>query len=134
MMTSDLDALGLIASYTRAQAIEDGQLVDVTAAARGVGIQCTVALTRAAHATYVAVPAGVQCQDEAGRLHDVLWMLRWAILRGVPADQQGTTLLFKLHVRNDNRAGTPRLVQLKAVIGPDDHGSGCLTILLPEED
>jgi hypothetical protein len=61
-------------------------------------------------------------------------MLRWAILRGAPADREGMTLLFKLHVGNDDRPRTPRPVELKAVIGPDDHGNGCLTILLPEED
>jgi hypothetical protein len=94
MMTSDLDALGLVASYTRAQGIQDGALVDVTAEARAIGIRCPVALTRAVHGRYVIVPAGVQCQDEAGRLRDVLWMLRWAILRGGPADQEGTALLF----------------------------------------
>jgi hypothetical protein len=133
-MTSHLDALDLIASYTRAQAIEDGVLVDVTAAARAVGIRCPVAITRTVHEQYVVVPAGASCQDESRRLHDVLWMLRWAILRSVPADADGTTLVFKLHVRNDDRPGTPRLVRLKAVIGPDDDGSGCITILLPEED
>ncbi len=30
--------------------------------------------------------------------------------------------------------GTPPLVRLKALCGPDDDGASCLTVLLPEED
>jgi hypothetical protein len=37
-------------------------------------------------------------------------------------------------VRNDNREGDPLLVDLKAVFGPDDDGSPCITIMLPDED
>jgi hypothetical protein len=29
---------------------------------------------------------------------------------------------FALHVRNDNRDGTPPLVRLKALCGPEDQG------------
>ena len=43
-------------------------------------------------------------------------------------------MLFGLHVRNDNRDRTPPLVRLKALCGPDDDDSPCITVLLPEED
>ena len=58
----------LIHSYTRADALRDGVLIDVSAVAREAGIRYPVALTRAAWGRCVAVPPGVLCQDEAGRL------------------------------------------------------------------
>jgi hypothetical protein len=42
------DERDLIHSYSRAQAIADGVLIDVSATAREAGIRCPVALTRAA--------------------------------------------------------------------------------------
>ena len=68
----------LIFSYSRKEAIEDGVLIDVTETAREAGFRYPVALTSAAWATCVSVPAGVECQDEKGRLWDVLTMLRHA--------------------------------------------------------
>jgi hypothetical protein len=46
------------------------------------GIHYPVALTRAAWLRRVAVPPGVECHDEAGRLWDVLWLLALAAQRG----------------------------------------------------
>ena len=85
-------------------------------------------IKRAVFDRYVKVPEGVECQDEAGRLWDVLWMTRHAVRVGPP----GPLVWVKLYVRNDNRR--PRLVRLKAVCGPDDDGSPCITIMLPDED
>jgi hypothetical protein len=39
-----------------------------------------------------------------------------------------------VHVRNDNREGTPPLVRLKAVSGPGDDGEPVVTVMLPDED
>jgi uncharacterized protein DUF6573 len=78
----------------------------------------------------VAVPPGVACQDEAGRLWDVLWLLACAIRRG----GVGAEVRFAVHVRNDNREGTPPLVRLKAVCGPGDQGEPVITVMLPDED
>src|SRR5262245_20411030 len=120
----------LIHSYSRAQAIEDGVLIDVSATAKETGFRYAVALTRAVWESCVTVPAGVRCQDEAGRLWDLLYLLRLAIGRS----DGGPEVRFNVHVRNDNGSGTPPLVRLKAVCGPDDDGSPCITVLLPDED
>jgi hypothetical protein len=118
-----------IFSYSRKQAIEDGVLIDVTATAKEAGVRFPAALTAAAWAKCVAVPRGVECQDEAGRLWDVLTMFRLAARRA-----GGDTLLFTLHVRNDNRDRTPPLVRLKAVCGPGDDAAPVITVMLPDED
>ena len=120
----------LIHRYTRAQAIEDGVLIDVSAVAREAGLRYPVALTCGAWARCVAVPPGVECQDEAGRLWDVLFLLRLAIGRS----DGGPEVRFGVHVRDDNREGTPPLVRLKALCGPGDDGEPVITVMLPEED
>jgi hypothetical protein len=119
----------LIFAYTRSQAIEDGVLVDVTTTAREAGLKYPVALTRAVWCQYVEIPEGVEGQDEAGRLWDLLWMLAVAIRR---SREPGDTLHYQFYVRNDNRR--PKLVTLKAVCGPDDDASPCLTVMQPSED
>ena len=119
----------VIHRYSRADALRDGVLIDVSATAREAGIRWPVALTRAVWERCVSVPPGVVCQDEAGRLWDVLWLLACAIRRS-----NGAEVRFGVHVRNDNRERTPPLVRLKAICGPGDHGEPVLTVMMPGED
>src|ERR1017187_2861440 len=121
----------VIFSYTRSQAVADGVQIEVTKTAQEAGIRFPVFLTRAVYDAYVTVPPGVTCQDEAGRLWDLMTMARFAILRSRPGCDR---LPVALYVRNDNRA--PRLVRLTAVCGPldIDDPQPAITILLPGED
>jgi hypothetical protein len=73
----------------------------------------------------------VLCQDEAGRLWDVLFLLRFAI-RG--SDGDAREVRFGVHARNDNRRRTPPLVRLKAVCCPGDDGEPVITVMTHEED
>lgn len=116
--------------YSRADAIRDGVLIDVSEVAKEAGFRIPVALTAAVWTECVAVSPGVACQDEKGRLWDVLWLLRCAIGRG----GDGSEVRFGVHVRNDNREGVPPLVRLKAVCGPGDEGEPVVTVMLPDED
>ena len=133
MNTNDNDSLfgEAIYTYTRAQALADGFQVEVTASAREAGILFPVFLTRTVYDAYVTVPPGVEAQDEAGRLWDILTMLRFAIHKAQPDQDR---LHFALYVRNDNRR--PRLVKLIAICGPIDidQPSPAITIMLPEEE
>ena len=95
---------------------------------REAGFTIPVALTRAVWDGFVRVPDGVVGQDEQGRLWDVLSMLRFAI----QANGARSEILFRLHVRNDNRR--PRLTTLKAICGAGDDGSPCITICERGED
>jgi hypothetical protein len=103
----------------------------VSTTAREAGSKYPVALTAAAWGRCVTVPPGVACQDEAGRLSDVLTMLRFAV-RSPGGD--GPEVRFGVHVRNDNRDRTPPLVRLKALCGPGDQGEPVVTVMLPHED
>ncbi len=121
----------VIFSYTRAQAIADGVLVDVSELAREAGFRFPVAVTAGVWAECVAVPEGVTGQDETGRLWDVLHLLRVAIA-GQTAS--GERVDFAVHVRNDNREGDPPLVQLYALCGPGDDAEPVITVMKIDED
>lgn len=125
------DQAELIFSYTRAQALADGVLFDVTKMAREAGFTIPVAITAAVKGEYVSLPKPDVFQSEDGRLWDILFML-YATIRARGANA-GAELLFELHVQNDP-AGEPQPVTLKAVCGPNDDHSPCLTIMLPNED
>ena len=121
-------------AYTRQQAIEDGVLVDAS-----VGALAEV--TRQHFKVHVAMTAAVfgvleravenrrHGNDYKGVWHDVCWMLRIAISRQ-PEDSP-SELLFRVLITG---AGPSKIWTLKAVMGPDDEGGPCLTILLPDED
>jgi hypothetical protein len=121
----------VIFSYTRSQAVADGVQVEVTKTAQEAGIRFPVFLTRAVYDAYVTVPPGVTGQDEAGRLWDLVWMLRFAIHRARPGVER---IPVAFYVRNDNRAA--RLVKLIATCGPLDMDDPrpAITILMPGED
>jgi hypothetical protein len=121
----------IIYTYTRAQAVADGVQVDVTKTAQEAGIKFPMFLTRAVFDAYVAVPPGVTGQDEAGRLWDLVWMARFAILRS-----HGHTdrLPVALYVRNDNhRAKLVKLIAVCSALDTDDP-QPTLTLMLPDED
>lgn len=87
-----------------------------------------MALTRAVWDAYVEVPPKAEGQDEAGRLWDVLWMLR----DGIRRSNGGSVIEYCLYVRNDNRR--PKRVFLKAICGPGDDAEPVITVMLPSED
>jgi hypothetical protein len=144
----------IIDTYTRREAIEDGILVQLSgpgyqgdpwmpAMVAEAGFRYPVAMTTTAFCSHVSPLEGddaklAPCQDIKGRLWDVLWMLKLAIRR---TQTPRAVLHFSLRVvpnvpANYSKPNLPRpkIVQLKAVCGPDDDGSPCLTIMLPEED
>ena len=121
----------VIYSYTRKQAVADGVQVDLTKTAQEAGIRFPVFITRTAFAAYVTVPPNVSGQDEAGRLWDIVWMLRIAIQRSQPGCDR---IPVALYVRNDNRAA--KLVNLIATCGPldIDDPQPAITVMLPGEN
>lgn len=71
-------------TYSRSQAVADGFQVEVSKVAEEAGIRFPVFLTRAVYDRFVSVPPGITAQDEAGRLWDLVWMLRFAIRKALP--------------------------------------------------
>ena len=117
----------VIVAYTRADALRDGVLVDVTPMAREAGFRVPAAITRAVWVGVVE-PDETPGQSVEGRLWDVLWMLHYAIRIGPRA---GSIITFQLYALI---GGVSRLVTLKAVMGPGDQAEPVLTIMWPDED
>lgn len=133
----DLESIfdGVIHRYTRAQAIADGSLVDVTERAQEAGFRVPVAMTAAAWSKVVAWTdadsARQTHQDESGRLWDVMWMGYTAARRA----SGGCRVPFQLHVVPRGGSATqPRLMTLHMVIGPGDESEPVVTIMNPDED
>ena len=124
------DDSDLVDAYTRTNALEDGVLIDVTDTAKEAGFVYPVALTREVYCKYVQVPNGVNCQDEQGRLWDILTMLRWAI-KAVKGEK-GPVKHFRLSVMRDD--GRNQAIELKSVCGPGDDWEPVITIMLPDQD
>ncbi len=126
-LMEDLE-MPLIYTYTRAQALEDGVLVDVSELAREAGFVWPVALTTAVWAIVEDIPRRYRTwQTAEGRLYDALWMAYCAIRS---ATRSSTELLYTLLLDH----GRHRYLTLKLVTGPGDHGEPVVTIMLPTED
>ncbi len=125
----------VIHSYTRAQAIEDGTLIDVSETAKEANFVWPVAMTRTVWEDCVAWTEEDSkrqtYQDESGRLFDVLWMAFIALKH---ARHDGSQLMFQLYrIPRGGRKTQPRRVTLKLVTGPGDAAEPVVTIMLPEE-
>jgi hypothetical protein len=126
----------VISTYTRAQAIEDGVLIDAGAMARDAGFRWPVAITSATWADCVAWTEDDSrqqiYQDESGRCWDLLFMASHAVRT---SKDSGDRLLFQLcRVSRDGHSTEAVLVTLKLIVGPGDAGEPVITILLPNED
>ena len=122
----------VIFSYTRAHAIEDGVLVDLSAWAKETGFKVPVACTAAVWQRYIVPPPKTEGfgQSERGRVHDLLWMLYVAIKASKNA-KRDQILYQVLFLQAPDRTEE---VTLKAHFGPGDDGEPVVTIMTPEED
>lgn len=108
-----------IYSYSRAQAIEDGVLCDVTAEAKETGFTVSVVLTTELYE--IVKPTKAQekrGQSYRGRLHDVLFML---YMRIKMSKDPGTQMLYVVKMSGRN-------YRLLSISGPGDEGEHVITI------
>jgi len=120
--------------YTRAQALEDGVLVDVSEWAREYGFFFPVAVKNSVWAL-IEDPDGMKCAGQSikGRGLDVLAMLAMYIRRS----QGGSVIRFPVTFATgiSQRGGEKReTFWLKSVCGPGDEEEPVITIMLPDED
>lgn len=122
-----------IHAYTRAQALEDGYLVDLTewaSATKGFhgGFRVPVAVTKSVWEDIEAIPKSKAFQDVRGRAHDVLYMASLAAKRRPEWD--GSALGFRLIMHVGKTA-----YQTYAIRGSlDEQGQQVITITKPGED
>ena len=123
----------VIHSYTRAQAIEDGMLVNFsdpesdTAAVCRQHYKYPIACTSAVfEIMQKAVENTRHCNDYAGVLHDMLWMSR-----NHERQLDASTVLFQVIIQG---AGRSKYHSFKLIVGPGDAMEPVITIMLPAED
>lgn len=133
------DGAPIIHAYSRAQALADGELVDVTRVAREAGFRRPVAVTRAVWLLIEDIPASRKgIEDVQGRLWDVLWMAYVRARCNPHKDRlQYPLQLTRTQVRETVKGPRKALIRdlwLKLAIGPGDDGAPVFTIMLPDQD
>lgn len=127
------DEWEIIHTYSRADAIRDGALVDVTSKmTREAGFKIPVAMTAAVYEDCVRWDeSDPRAQDEEGRLWDVLSMAMIAARR----ERDAQRVIFEvLRIDRHGYGETPGLVTLVMAVGPGDEGEPVITIMKPGED
>ncbi len=124
------EGVEIIHAYTRAQALEDGVLVDLTDLAREAGFRLPVAVTQGVWAvlnpTKELEEAG---QDMTGRAWDMLTILRHSIRGASATDEIRFAPLF---MREPGEKVEP--VEMWAKCGPGDDAEPVVTVMLKGED
>jgi hypothetical protein len=125
----------LIHCYTRADAIEDGTLIDVTNTAKEAGFLVPVALTATVWGDCISWSqedsVRVVHQEEAGRLWDVVWMAGLAGRQNL--DGEGRVPFAVYRVPRDSKTGRPVAVALLLDLSPGDEGEPVVTIGFAED-
>lgn len=133
----DLKALfgEAVSVYTRAQAIADGALIDVSAEAKDAGFKVPVAVTAAAWAEVVAWSDDDSArqihQDERGRLHDLLWVAV-NLARHHKASNRMPFQHYRVARGGNEVRRTP--ITLVMSIGPGDGAEPVVTFMSPSDD
>jgi len=125
-----------ISVYTRAQAIEDGHLVDLVALAPDVCRQHhpgrSVVCTSAVWSIIEKAVANKRAMNSVdGVVHDMLWMARAMPVRLRGMDAGPDARFFEVLIAG---VGRQKKFVFKLHVGPDDRGEPAVTLMLPEED
>lgn len=124
----------VIHSYTRAEAIEDGVLVDLSSRFpdvcrqlyRSPSVACTAAV-------WGILEQAANNPKHCNEMDALVWDLLFMSFRGVVKRIDPTSHFFEVIISGTARGGD-KYYTFKAVCGPNDDGSPCITISLPEED
>ncbi len=127
------DGAEVISVYTRAQALEDGFLVDVNPTAREAGFIVPVAVTREVwNAIKPNEAEEALGQSIQGRLWDVLSMARM-YGRAQGGDTAYFPTMFQMRRPDEYPRRYRPTLHLKAVSGPGDDGEHVVTIMFRHE-
>ncbi len=116
-----LEEADLIFSYSRADAIRDGVLIDVSSRAKTLGYRIPVALTAG---LYDLLAAGASDETEISARVDLLLIALRNSTAGSPGAGERLDFVIK--------AVAP--LSVWALCGPGDTPAPVLTVLLPHED
>ena len=115
---------------TRAEALQEGGLVDASTLAKDAGFRIPLALTGEAWRECVQWPQDQPGQDETGRLWDVIWMASRAAVAAKHSDDPVTEFqVYRVKVGEEQAS----LVDLVLLIGPGDEAEPVCTVYTAAE-
>jgi hypothetical protein len=120
-------------SSTRAQALADGVLIDISEFSKEAYFRCPMAVTGNLFYHYLSPHYRLlSCgQSLITRIRDTLTVLKTAIYAEPKARQLTFTASFVMFIEH---TPTPVPVQITATLGCDDDGKSVITLSLPEEN
>jgi hypothetical protein len=119
----------VIFAYTRAQAIADGVLIDITDVARAAHFKVPVAMTATLWARCIETPARVNGHADLLSLWKLLYRVYWAIhIKGA----DGSRVPIELDLPDGD--GETERVEFVAEVSGGDDGEPVMTIMFPDED
>jgi hypothetical protein len=118
----------IISKYSRADALADGQLVDISTTAQEAGFKFPAAVTRALWETLDRIPKHTPWQDYQGRLWDVLTLAKDGIRRS-PAGVSRVAFQVILSTEGSRK----KYVTLVVDLGPGDNAEPVFTLGFPED-
>lgn len=118
----------IIHEFSRKEALETGELIDVSTLAKEAGVKFPVAVTSTIWQGVIVPDESAKENGEStdGRLWDVLYLFTLAASKS-----SGSVMYFSV---NCTEAGESKKINLKAVIGPGDDLAPVITIMDPSED
>lgn len=121
----------VIFSYSRADALADGVLIDVSGIAHEAGFKLPVAVSDNLYHSYImpSLDLAKEGQSPSGRLWDTLSVLRHAIKASPATDRITFTVLFTMVPNTE-----PVPVELLAVCGPGDLVEPVITVMIPGDE
>ena len=122
--------LNTVYAYSRARAIEDGVLIDVSRQAKELGIRCPAALTALVWAEIVTAPiAGEFASDitEESRVKDLLEMSAMQM-------EATTSKAVRFPYHATTSIDSSKNCELMSVVSAGDDGREVLTVMFPHED
>ena len=122
--------LNAIHSYSRAQAIEDGVLIDVTKQAKEIGIRFPTALTAGVWAEAVASPFGIELPSDMWETSRVNEILELAMSELETSTTKCVRSVYHVPMTLDDS----KRIELMATVSLGDDGRHVLTVMLPHED
>lgn len=125
-----MDSCEIIHTYTRKEALQDGNLIDVSDLGRMGGFKVPVAVTALVHGICRLHETPRDGQPDRWYLHKVILIAR--LNAAYPRNLDSREFLYEVSFLDTNQERHAE--QFKCVLGPDDEGLPCVTIMMDWED
>gem|GEM_PF-1592640 len=122
--------LNTVYAYSRARAIEDGVLIDVTRQAKDLGIRCPAALTALVWAEIVTASVADEFANDITEETRVKELLEMAAMQMEATTNKAARFLYYA----TTSINSSKNFELMVIMSAGDDGREVLTVMFPHED